>query len=148
MCRNLPQPLDAGVAQRSVRIQAAGNGGHVRLWTERNSMHVQIHVADSGSGPPESLRSAMFEPFVTSKPEGIGLGLALAKAAAEEHGGSLSFARVDEHTRFTMSLAVGSQKQMGLSPDEDFTAAPTNVLPEIAMRVGAENRGSNNSVRD
>ena len=129
-------------------VQAAGNGGHVHLWTERKPTQVQVHVADSGSGPPESLRSAMFEPFVTSKPEGIGLGLALAKAAAEEHGGSLSFARVDGHTRFTMSLADGSQKQMGLSPDEDFTAAPTNVLPESAMRVGTENSGSNNSVRD
>src|SRR5580704_7249843 len=71
--------------------QLAGSGGRVRLSTKRAGRHVQIHVADSGSGPPESLRSSMFEPFITSKPEGIGLGLALAKAAAEEHGGSLSF---------------------------------------------------------
>ncbi len=72
--------------------QPTGSGGRVRLSTERIGRHVQIHVADSGSGPPESLRSSMFEPFITSKPEGIGLGLALAKAAAEEHGGSLTFA--------------------------------------------------------
>jgi signal transduction histidine kinase len=86
-------------------VQAVGNDGHVRLWTERNATHVQIHVVDSGSGPPDSLRSAMFEPFITSKPEGIGLGLALAKAAAEEHGGDLSFARIEGQTRFTMSLS-------------------------------------------
>ncbi len=130
-------------------IQAAGNGGHVRLWIERNSTHVQIHVADSGSGPPESLRSAMFEPFVTSKPEGIGLGLALAKAAAEEHGGSLSFARIDGQTRFTMSLAAGPLKPMGLSEEESLSEAPrVNGTPKIAIRVGAENVAAENSVRE
>ena len=113
------QSVRAGLLNLALNaVQAAGNGGSVRLWTERTASHVQIHVADSGCGPPDSLRAAMFEPFITSKPEGIGLGLALAKAAAEEHGGSLSFARVDGQTRFTMSLAAGPSQDVPLLPRE------------------------------
>src|SRR5580698_5299590 len=108
--------------------QPAGNGGRVRLSAERTGRHVQIHVADSGSGPPESLRSSMFEPFITSKPEGIGLGLALAKAAAEEHGGSLTFARVDGQTRFTMSLAAERPQPIAM------TEAPTEREMNLPCR--------------
>jgi signal transduction histidine kinase len=104
-------------------IQAAESGGRVRLWIERTSSHVQIHIADTGSGPPDSLRSALFEPFITSKPEGIGLGLALAKAAAEEHGGGVSFTRIDGQTRFTMSLAARRLEQTPPMQDDRLSAA-------------------------
>jgi signal transduction histidine kinase len=106
-------------------VQAAGNQGRVSLWTEKTPSHVQIHITDSGSGPPESLQAAIFEPFVTSKPEGIGLGLALARAAAEEHGGRVSFERIDGHTRFTMTLAAGMPERT--SPAETTRNAPLNV---------------------
>jgi signal transduction histidine kinase len=105
-------------------IQAAGSGGGVRLWTDRTATHVQIHVADSGSGPPESLRSAIFEPFVTSKPEGIGLGLALARAAAEKQGGNVLFARVEGQTRFTMSLAIGPSEEVPVPRDANISKVP------------------------
>jgi signal transduction histidine kinase len=115
-------------------VQAAGSSGRVRLWTERSSTHVQIHIADSGSGPPESLKAAMFEPFVTSKPEGIGLGLALAKGAAEEHGGSLSLARIDGQTEFTMSLAARSPTQTTVRADENFSEGSV-AAHELSARV-------------
>jgi signal transduction histidine kinase len=121
-------------------IQAAGNGGHVRLWTDRNFSHVQIHIADSGSGPPELLQSDMFEPFITSKREGIGLGLALAKAAAEEHAGGVSFARIDGQTRFTMSLAAGPPVQTTLPQHENDSQAPVAARsPKSAVRVASKN---------
>ena len=132
--------------------QPAGSGGRVRLSTKRAGRHVQIHVADSGNGPPESLRSSMFEPFITSKPEGIGLGLALAKAAAEEHGGSLTFARVDGQTQFTMSLAAErptsppAERPQPIATTERETHLSTTlaaVSPHGESRAAAEN-----SVRD
>jgi signal transduction histidine kinase len=117
-------------------IQAAGSGGGVRLWTDRTATHVQIHVADSGSGPPESLRSAIFEPFITSKPEGIGLGLALARAAAEKQGGNVSFARVEGQTRFTMSLAIGPSEEVPVPRDENISKVPVAAgSPQNEMRL-------------
>jgi signal transduction histidine kinase len=148
-CESPPDDRDFTVANaHSVRagllnlvlnaVQAAGSGGHVRLWTDRTRTHVQIHVSDSGSGPPESLQSAMFEPFITSKPEGIGLGLALAKAAAEEHGGSLTFARPDGQTRFTMSLAAGHSEQMPAPRDENTSKVPVAAGSHSETRLAAE----------
>jgi signal transduction histidine kinase len=120
-------------------IQAAGSGGGVRLWTDRTATHVQIHVADSGNGPLESMRLAMFEPFITSKPEGIGLGLALARAAAEEHGGSVSFARIDGQTRFTMSLSARPSDQTPILRDENLTSVPmAQGSPQSEARLTAE----------
>jgi C4-dicarboxylate-specific signal transduction histidine kinase len=50
-----------------------------------------IEVSDNGRGIPEGLRDRMFEPFVTTKPpgEGMGLGLTISRDIALEHGGSL-----------------------------------------------------------
>jgi nitrogen-specific signal transduction histidine kinase len=51
----------------------------------------------------------LFEPFVTGKPEGIGLGLAVAKQAAEAHGGRLEWRREDGRTRFRIELPVDAK---------------------------------------
>ena len=50
-----------------------------------------IEVSDNGRGIPEAIRDKVFEPFVTSKPpgEGMGLGLTVSRDIALEHGGSL-----------------------------------------------------------
>ena len=91
-------------------IEAAGNGGRVRVWIDRWNDQRRVHVADTGSGPGEVVRDTMFEPFVTSKPEGVGLGLALAQAAAAEHGGEVTWSRVDGETVFTMSLRASPSR--------------------------------------
>jgi signal transduction histidine kinase len=85
-------------------IDAAGNGGAVRLRAEANGSEVRIEVVDSGPGPPPELAESLYEPFVTGKPEGVGLGLALAKQVADDHGGSLSWHREDGETRFRLTL--------------------------------------------
>jgi nitrogen-specific signal transduction histidine kinase len=76
----------------------------VSLVAQGDEHRVDLVVEDTGPGPPESLREAVMEPVVTGKPEGIGLGLAVAKAVAEAHGGTLTWSRADGRTRFAISL--------------------------------------------
>jgi signal transduction histidine kinase len=61
-------------------------------------------IEAAGPGPPDALRTSLFEPFVTSKPEGVGLGLALARRVAVDHGGALDWSREGGITRFRLTL--------------------------------------------
>jgi signal transduction histidine kinase len=85
-------------------VEAAGPGGavEVRILTRREGWAVE--VTDTGSGPPPEIAERLFEPFVTGKEEGIGLGLAVAKQAADAHGGTIAWERRDGKTVFRIAL--------------------------------------------
>lgn len=97
--------LRAAVLNLAVNaIEAAGPGGTVSLGITPNHETVTIQVSDNGSGPPADVAASLFDPFVTSKPEGVGLGLALAQRVAVEHGGRLSWNRERGETHFRLEL--------------------------------------------
>jgi two-component system, LuxR family, sensor kinase FixL len=50
---------------------------------------LEISVADTGPGLPDQVRSKLFQPFVTTKPNGMGVGLSVCRAIVEAHGGRL-----------------------------------------------------------
>ncbi|MFO0959207.1 MAG: HAMP domain-containing sensor histidine kinase [Isosphaeraceae bacterium] len=89
-------------------IEAAGPGGSVRLALEDGPEGPAIAVEDDGPGPPRDLAGSVFDPFVTGKPEGVGLGLSLARAVAIRHGGRLSWTRDDGLTRFRLFLPAAA----------------------------------------
>jgi signal transduction histidine kinase len=59
-----------------------------------------LGVGDTGPGPADETRGQMFEPFVTEKPEGTGLGLFVVRQIAAAHGGSIGYRRHDGQTWF------------------------------------------------
>jgi signal transduction histidine kinase len=66
----------------------------------------EIVISDSGAGPAAAVAAALFEPFVTDKAEGAGLGLAVAKEVVAAHGGSIDWNRENGMTRFRVKLPL------------------------------------------
>lgn len=85
-------------------IEAMGRHGELRIEVRSNERAVEIRVCDTGPGPDPALADKLFESFVTSKPEGIGLGLVQARQAAESVGGRVSWVRGEHRTEFVIAL--------------------------------------------
>jgi signal transduction histidine kinase len=85
-------------------IEAAGPDGSVSFVISSTDAGHTVTVSDDGPGPPPEVAASLFEPFVTSKPEGVGLGLALARQVAQDLGGDLTWSRQQERTVFEFLL--------------------------------------------
>lgn len=85
-------------------VDAVGTGGEVAVLLRRDGTTTVVEVTDTGPGPPPAVAGRLFEPFVTGKPEGIGLGLAVARHAAEAQGGTITWRREAGRTVFCVEL--------------------------------------------
>jgi two-component system C4-dicarboxylate transport sensor histidine kinase DctB len=70
-------------------VQACEPGGQITLAVTAGAQAVRLGVSDTGPGVPADLRDTLFQPFVTSKAEGIGLGLAISRDIMRQLGGDL-----------------------------------------------------------
>jgi two-component system, LuxR family, sensor kinase FixL len=77
LMRNAAEAMD-GTPRRELSISTVRAGGMV-----------EISVSDTGHGLAASVRERLFEPFVTTKPEGMGVGLSVCRTIIEAHGGQL-----------------------------------------------------------
>ncbi|MGZ3457644.1 MAG: ATP-binding protein [Archangium sp.] len=91
----------------------------VRVNVRQEDGEAVVEVEDNAGGPPAGFEDRLFEPFVTTKPKGVGLGLSMTRRALEQQGGHLTFARIPGGSRFSLRLAVrapldfqDSQEQM------------------------------------
>lgn len=85
--------------------QAMPEGGRIRISIAgANGSGARVTVQDDGPGVPESVRGRLFEPFVTTRPEGMGLGLAIARSVVEEHGGRVGYEPASPGARFWLEL--------------------------------------------
>jgi signal transduction histidine kinase len=85
-------------------VEASPAGASVDVTLAADGTGARLSVFDHGSGVPDDRASELFEPFFTTKPTGTGLGLALSRAVAAAHGGTLAYAREATLTRFTLTI--------------------------------------------
>ena len=95
-----PLDIDARVLKRALvnlvenAIQAMEGGGRlavtVRRVDEPGGPWAEIVIADTGIGMDEATRARVFEPYFSTRDSGVGLGLAIARRAVEEHGGTIT----------------------------------------------------------
>jgi two-component system nitrogen regulation sensor histidine kinase GlnL len=65
-----------------------------------------VSIGDDGSGIPALVRDHLFDPFMTTKPQGRGLGLALVARIVADHGGAIDVISEPRRTRFEIMLPV------------------------------------------
>ncbi len=61
----------------------------VFLYSEVHDDRVTCSVQDNGKGIPDEITKCLFEPFVTTKPQGSGIGLSICRSIIEDHGGTI-----------------------------------------------------------
>lgn len=81
-----------------------GSGGSADEWAV-------VRVEDTGSGPPPGVRENLFEPFVSDKGDGTGLGLWTARNIIAAHGGTIEWYRHEDLTRFEIRIPCSEQCQ-------------------------------------
>jgi signal transduction histidine kinase len=94
-------------------IDAAGPDGQVEIALEPTDAAICLRVCDSGPGPPAAIADRLFEPFVTGKSEGIGLGLAVVQEAVQAHAGRIDWNREGGQTCFRVWLPRGGKLAEG-----------------------------------
>ena len=71
---------------------------------DRVTLPLEFAVEDNGDGVPEDIREHIFDPFVTTKPSGSGLGLALVAKIVGDHGGVIECESQPGHTVFRILM--------------------------------------------
>jgi len=95
--------LEAGARTLTVRTRVEHG---VRLGERMLRMALRVELIDDGAGIPAALRDTLFEPLVSGRADGTGLGLALSREIAREHGGELRAASRPGETVLTLYLPL------------------------------------------
>ncbi|MGV3485784.1 MAG: two-component system sensor histidine kinase NtrB, partial [Planctomycetaceae bacterium] len=113
-----PIPIEADSAQlEQVLLNLALNalaampdGGTLCFGIARHDDFLQIEVQDSGRGIPVEIQSRIFDPYFTTRSDGIGMGLALCDKIIRQHAGTIDFCTSPAGTQFTILLPIKGQE--------------------------------------
>ena len=130
-CEACHQTTDKGVV-RIITSYALNNITSSSAQAREKFLPLQIDIIDNGPGIAEGLRDILFEPFISNKADGSGLGLAVVASAIADHGGLVSVQSQEGQTHFQILLplseaaskATGSNKE---ALDQITRDQPTRV---------------------
>lgn len=127
-------------------VEAVGSGGTITLRTAfrpgvriaslggetRESLPLEISVIDNGPGVAASMIEHLFEPFVSSKTDGAGLGLAVVSKVIADHGGVIECDTAPGRTAFRILLPVWSGDAAPASGRQQKKSAPDGPMEDDA----------------
>jgi two-component system, NtrC family, nitrogen regulation sensor histidine kinase GlnL len=118
LVKNASEAIGEGATDGEIQLTTAFRPG-VRLSMPGNksrvSLPLEFCVKDNGPGVPEDLMPHLFDPFVTTKPSGTGLGLALVAKIIGDHGGVIECESQARHTIFRVLMPVFTPTEPGRS---------------------------------
>src|SRR6267154_2684460 len=119
LVKNAAESIGEGTSDGEIQLSTAFRPG-VRLSLPgrktRVSLPLEFCVKDNGPGVPEDLRPHLFDPFVTTKPTGSGLGLALVAKIVGDHGGIIECESQVRHTVFRVLMPMFTGDGAGPAP--------------------------------
>ena len=88
-------------------MDAMPNGGWLTILAQREDKFLAITITDTGCGIPDTVKNKIFDPLFTTKPKGIGLGLAISLNVIQRHEGFIDLkSKEGEGTSFTVKLPI------------------------------------------
>ncbi len=111
LIKNACEASSEGAIVRVVTSYALHNFTSSSALSREKFLPLQIDVIDNGKGISEELRDILFEPFISNKAEGSGLGLAVVASAVADHGGVVSVQSQKGETHFQILLPLTQYKE-------------------------------------
>lgn len=94
-------------------VEAMPEGGKIRIGASVKGSNALIEVEDKGIGIPEENMKEIFRPFFTTKPKGLGLGLAVCKKLIEAQGGEISVeSKIGKGTTFKIKIPIAKRNYL------------------------------------
>ena len=101
------QQVVLNLVRNSVDVLSGCEAGTIVVGTRRRRDGVEVFVRDNGPGLAPEVRERLFEPFVSTKPDGLGIGLSICRTIVDAHGGEISVdTRSTGGTTFRFTIPV------------------------------------------
>ncbi|MBB3175339.1 two-component system nitrogen regulation sensor histidine kinase GlnL [Endobacter medicaginis] len=130
------QGSDPGRPGEIVLSTSYQHGFRVALPGSQRRMHLplQVVVRDNGPGIPEAIRPHLFEPFLTTKASGTGLGLALVAKIVADHGGLIEVDSREGRTEVRLHLPIHLEEQVPVGTAGRPGTKTAGIRPAARMR--------------